>query len=164
MKNTHVIILRPQSDISVTDLGEPAVALTQDMVFINPDPVIDTVNNCISVTLTEEETLRFMAGIPVDIQQIWKTDNDEIVRFPVHQLSVEDTIIAEFDDEVEPEEPEVEPEETEEIVQDPEVEEEDDSEEPEYPLIWDDEDEDSEDEYDDLAYYQLYDEEVDPGE
>lgn len=157
--STTVIVLRPPSGLSVSELGEPAVGIIQDTIFLNPEVTVDTTNNCISVTLSEEDTLQLLPGIDVSIQQIWKTGNDEIVRFPIHILTVNDTLLAGFDDIVEPVEPE-EPETYEDVtVQVPDPEDEDELEEAERPIIWDEPEEESDVEVDeDFGEYQIFDE------
>lgn len=150
--STPTIRMRPlTNDILVSDLGTPAVAITQDMVYLNPDVTVDSVNNYISFKLTEDETMSLVPGMATYIQQIWKNEtNGDVVRFPIHELIVEDTLLSIFDEEgVEP------PEDTSEYldltIQVPAVEDEDDSEEPERPIIWDEEEEDSEVEIDEMA-------------
>lgn len=148
--STPTIRMRPlTNDISVADLGTPSVAITQDMVYLNPDVDVDTTNNYISFTLTEDETLQLVAGVSTSIQQIWKDSNDNIIRFPIHELLVEDTLIAGFDDTEDINPPEDSDTYEPEVGQIPEQDDEDPSEEPERPLIWDEEDEDSEAQVDD---------------
>jgi len=159
--STPTIKMRPlTNDILVSDLGTPAVAITQDMVYLNPEVTVNTTDNYISFTLTEEETLQLVPGVSTYIQQIWKDENTgNVIRFPLHELIVGDTLISAFDD-TEDNTPVEEPETfVDETVQIPEQEDEDDSEEPERPLIWDEEEEDSDVEVDgDFGEYQIYDE------
>lgn len=157
--STPTINMRPLNNILVSDLGEPAVAIVQDMVFINPDVTVDTANNCITFSLSEEDTMQLVAGIEANIQEIWKDQNDQIIRFPVHAIEIEDTLLARFDD-VASEDPIDDPGTfVDEEIQIPDPEDEDELEEPERPLIWDEEEEDSDVEVDeDFGEYQIYDE------
>lgn len=95
--STPTITFRPTNGMKVSDLGTPKVAIVQNLVYIEPETVtVDGASNSISVKLTEEDTLRLVPGVETNAQQVWKTEAGDIVRFPVHKLTVAETLMQEF--------------------------------------------------------------------
>lgn len=106
--STPTIRLKPLGGFKVSDLGSPKVAMTQELVFYSVDEedlVIDAASNTLTFKLPYEESLRFVPGIPVQIQQVWQDDDGNTVVFPVHDLDVLPTVI-QIEDDVEVEEDE----------------------------------------------------------
>lgn len=113
--STPTIRMRPTNGMNVADLGEPTVAIAQEIAYIEKtgeDVVVDTSANAITVTLTEADTLSLAANAETRIQQVWKTANDEVVRFPEHALTVASTLVESVLETPEPpeDEPDYEPE------------------------------------------------------
>ena len=90
--STPTIKLRPTNGMSVSDLGTPKVAIVQDLVLISPDVTVNSAGNYITVKLSEEETMRLVPGVKTRIQQVW-VNGDDVMRFPVHELTVAETIL-----------------------------------------------------------------------
>lgn len=90
--STPTIKLTPTNGMSVSDLGTPKVAIVQDLVLISPEPTVSAVDNTVSVSLTEEETMRLVPGVVTKIQQVWENDGN-VIRFPVHEITVAETIL-----------------------------------------------------------------------
>lgn len=86
--STPTIKFKPTNGMRVSDLGTPSVAIVQQLVFLTPEVTVDTEDNSISVTLTEEESLMLVPGVETKIQQAWLLDDGSNIRFPVKQLEV----------------------------------------------------------------------------
>lgn len=95
--STPTIYIRPVNGMQVSDLGEPAVAISQDVAFLTPEVTVDSANNRLIVALTESETLSLTEDVDTFIQAVYKTQSGDIYRFPIHKLSVASTLIEEFD-------------------------------------------------------------------
>lgn len=91
--STPTIRFRPTNGMNVSDLGTPTIAIAQDMVFLTPEAHVDVEDNSVYVTLTEEESLRLVAGAPCKVQEAWLLDDGRNVRFPIKELQVEETLI-----------------------------------------------------------------------
>lgn len=91
--STPTLKFTPTNGMKVSDLGTPTIAIAQELVFLTPEPTVDTENNCVYVTLTEEESLKLVAGVECKVQEAWLLDNGKNVRFPVKTLQVAETLI-----------------------------------------------------------------------
>ena len=91
--STATLKFTPTNGMSVSDLGTPTVAIVQQLVFLTPDVTVDTDHNCITVTLTEEESLQLVPGVETKVQQAWLLQDGSNIRFPVHKLTVEETLL-----------------------------------------------------------------------
>lgn len=91
--STPTLRFRPTNGMNVSDLGTPVVALAQELVYMELDPSVDPDDNSISVTLTEEQTLRLVAGVETKVQQAWVLPGGGNVRFPVKKIEVAESLI-----------------------------------------------------------------------
>ena len=92
--STCRIIFKPLDGINVSDLGEPSIAISQELAFLTPDPVVDTENNRVYADLTEEETLTLVDGAETKAQIAYvDTEAESVIRFPVHDIRVESTLM-----------------------------------------------------------------------
>lgn len=129
--STPTIRFYPQDGLRVENLGEPVVAISQELVTLtfenNVDGeedrvTIDTANNCIAVSLTETESIQLADGVATYAQVTWyqyaeQSDPEadpvisDVLKFPQHQItilpSILDLILPE-DEEVPEEDPEEE--------------------------------------------------------
>lgn len=90
--STPTIKLKPTNGMNVSSLGTPTVAIVQDLVLLTPEPTILAEDNAVSITLSEEETMRLVPGVVTKIQQVWHREGS-VVRFPVHEVTVAETIL-----------------------------------------------------------------------
>ena len=95
--STPTIKFKPLNGASVSELGTPAIAIAQELVYLNPEVTINADDNSISAKLTEEETLSMVKGVPTSAKQIWLQNNGGVVRYPVHKLTVAETVMEEFE-------------------------------------------------------------------
>lgn len=137
--STPTLKFTPQGGISVSSLGEPTIAIRQDMVFIELVPTVNTSGNYITATLTEEQTLQLVPGAETQVQAVWKDSSDNVYRFPVHSIEVIDTVIDAFGVAVAPAEVVIDDMTTEEIS-DPAIPEEDDEIINTPPVMWNQDD------------------------
>lgn len=107
--STPTIRFRPLGDVDVTTLGEPVVAISQELVTLTFENnvedeedrvVIDTSSNSISVTLTQEESIQLADGTPTIAQVTWYkysmsvVDEEEVytvtdvIKFPQHDITI----------------------------------------------------------------------------
>lgn len=93
--STPTIYISPSNGMSVSDLGEPTVAISQDIAFLTPDVEVDTTNNRLIVSLDEEDTLSLTEGVETYIQAVYEGTNGNIIRFPMHPVTVVGTLIEE---------------------------------------------------------------------
>ena len=101
--STCRIKFRPLGDISVSDLGEPTIAIYQENNFLTPDNVVvDTENNCIYADLTEEDTILLSDGLETLCQAVYVDTNDNVIRFPTHTLDVRRTLLWRLTEETTP--------------------------------------------------------------
>ena len=94
--STPTLVFKPDNGMHVSDLGTPTVAVAQAVTFISyegDDIVIDTENNAIRVKMSEQDTLSLVPGVPTQVQQIWTTDESQVIRFPLHELTVMETLV-----------------------------------------------------------------------
>lgn len=92
--STCRIKFRPLGGVSVSDLGEPTIAIYQDNNFITPENVVvDTENNCVYADLAEEDTIMLSDGLETLCQAAYVDDNGEVIRFPTHTLDVRRTLL-----------------------------------------------------------------------
>lgn len=106
--STPTITMRPPTGMNVSNMGTPKIVITQELVYLEPTVTVNSAANSISCKLTEEQSLQLVAGAATEVQQMWKSGTGDILRFPVHNISVERSIAEEFDP-VYPPEPEPEP-------------------------------------------------------
>lgn len=96
--STPTVRFYPQG-ISVTDasLGDPTVAIEQELAFLVFDGervAADSSRNCISVTLTEDETLQLADGVATTAQlSFTNVEAETVVKFPTHDLTVLPSIL-----------------------------------------------------------------------
>ena len=70
---------------------------------MTPDPVVDTENNRVYADLTEEETLTLVDGAETKAQIAYvDTEAESVIRFPVHDIRVESTLMWTLMEEEEP--------------------------------------------------------------
>lgn len=87
----------PQGGINVADLGDPVVAIKQELTFISKDAVVDVENNRVYVDLTEEDTIQLVENVETKVQVVYLNDDSETVyRFPIHNLIITDTLFERF--------------------------------------------------------------------
>lgn len=101
--STPTIKFKPLNNVKVSDLGTPTIAIVQELVYLSPEVVVDAEDNSISAKLTEEESLQLVEGVETSAQQVWKQESGNIIRYPVHQLSVAETIMEEVEPQPAPE-------------------------------------------------------------
>lgn len=95
----------PKGGLSVTSLGTPYVSLVQDLVLVDlsADAVVDSTNNCVTVTLDAMESARLVPGAKSYAQVVWVPDeeNEEAITFPPHEFEVLDSpMVVTFEEEV----------------------------------------------------------------
>lgn len=92
--STCRIVFKPLGGINVSELGEPSIAISQELAFLTPDPVVDTENNRVYADLTEEETLTLVDGAETKAQIAYvDTEAETVIRFPIHDIRVEPTLM-----------------------------------------------------------------------
>lgn len=113
--STATIRFSPLGGLKVSELGEPIVAISQELVTLTFENgvedeedrvVIDTTNNRISVTLTEEESIQLADGVPTTAQVTWYqydesegSDEDadpvitDVLKFPEHSITILPSIL-----------------------------------------------------------------------
>lgn len=91
--STPTLRFKPTNGMHVSDLGTPTVAIVQAMVYLEPEVTVDTTNNCITVHLSEDDTLQLVPGARTRAQQMWVTSSDEVIRFPEHEIEVKSTLV-----------------------------------------------------------------------
>lgn len=105
--------------VHVSELGTPTLAISQELVYLEPPVTVDDENNCVEATLSESDTLQLVANSEARLQMVWTDESTQtVIRFPVHQIQVlesvsegslsenieEDVIVPEEDEEITPEE------------------------------------------------------------
>ena len=104
------LIFRPEGGLNVNDLGTPSIAVEQELTFLTPEVIVDVPNNRIYADLTEEDTIQLVEGLTTRVQAVFTDDETEAVyRFPIHQVTVIETLFGQFFPEEEEEEQEEEP-------------------------------------------------------
>ena len=97
--STPVIRFRPINGVSVADpsLGTPTIAISQeDLSFFyeGEQLTIDAVNNTVSTTLPEADTIRLVDGVPAYGQLIFSNETtSNVVKFPIHELTVLQSLV-----------------------------------------------------------------------
>lgn len=92
--STPTIRFKPLNGIKVTDtsLGTPTVIISQEEVFLDFEAdriILDGTANTASVELEEDETILLVNGVPALAQLSFANgDTGEVVRFPIHELTV----------------------------------------------------------------------------
>ena len=92
--------------MSLASLGEPHVAISQELAFVTPsdDQIsVDEQNRCVNVDLTEADTMALAENVRTQCQIafVYEDDNVEpgeepiqkVTRFPVHEISVATTLM-----------------------------------------------------------------------
>ena len=104
------LIFKPEGGLHVDELGEPAIAIQQELTFLTPDVVVDSANNRIYADLKEEDTIQLVEGLETKVQAVFtdETTND-VYRFPIHQVNVTETLFGELFEEEEVEQTAEEP-------------------------------------------------------
>lgn len=93
--STPTIYISPTNGMQVSDLGEPTIAISQDIAFLTPDVTVDTANNRLVVTLTEDDTLSLTEGVETYLQAVYEVGDGTIIRFPMHPVTVVGTLMEE---------------------------------------------------------------------
>ena len=111
--STPTFKFTPTGGLSVFDLGEPVIAISQELATLTFENdvegeedriTIDPSTNTISVTLTEEESIQFADGVETYAQVTWYqydegTDPEDdititdIIKFPQHSVTVLPSIL-----------------------------------------------------------------------
>ena len=112
--STPTIRFRPLGNVDVTTLGEPVVAISQELVTLTfennvedeEDRVdIDASSNSISVTLTQDESIQLADGMPTIAQVTWYkysvsvVDGEDVytvtdvIKFPQHDITILPSIL-----------------------------------------------------------------------
>lgn len=98
--STPTIRMSPLNGMNVSELGTPTIAISQELVYLDPEVEVDTENNRVSVTLTEQESLQLVAGVETRVQMMWANNEDgTVIRFPVHEVVVMESVTEELLDE-----------------------------------------------------------------
>lgn len=101
--STPVIKFKVLNDVTVSELGTPSIAIAQELVYLTPEVTVNAADNSITAKLTEDETLSLVEGVETSVQEIWQQADGTIIRYPVHALTVAETIMEEVNPEPEPE-------------------------------------------------------------
>ena len=107
--STPTIRFKPLDNISVTDasLGEPSIVISQYDTFLSYDGEnisVDGSSNTVSAKMSELDTLRLVDDTPALAQLIFSNETTgEVVRFPVVELTVLQTLADSVLDPVSPE-------------------------------------------------------------
>lgn len=91
--STPTLRFKPTNGMHVSDLGTPTVAIVQAMVYLEPEVTVDATNNCITVHLSEDDTLQLVPGARTRAQQMWVSNTGNVVRFPEHEIEVASTLV-----------------------------------------------------------------------
>lgn len=117
--STPVIRVTPLNGVNVSELGTPKLAISQELVYLEPPVTVDLENNCIEAALSEADTLQLVANSEARMQMVWTDEQTQnVIRFPVHLVQIlesvtegvlsdnieEDVIVPEEDEEITPEE------------------------------------------------------------
>lgn len=78
----------PGSSTSISSMGDWVVGISQNLVYLKPETEVS--GGSVSVTLSEEDTLKLAAGT-MQVQALC-VNGDEVLRLAVHDVTVEDTI------------------------------------------------------------------------
>lgn len=90
------------SSVTADDLGDPHVAIAQNITLIEPNAYAgeDANGEYVSFTITEEESLRLVSGQNAFFQITWKktttinnTTTTNIVKGAMHRFWVSDSLI-----------------------------------------------------------------------
>ena len=106
--STPILRFKPLGGISVSDptLGDPTIAVSQldvNIIYDGEDITVDANDNSVWVQMTETETLRLVDGTPVQAQLSFaNTDTEQVVRFPIIDLTVLPTIADSLLENIEP--------------------------------------------------------------
>lgn len=95
--STCRISFTPLGGLDVTQLGTPAIAISQELTLLTPEVVVDAENNRIYSDLKEEDTIQLVEGVETRAQAMFADEGGQSVyRFPVHPITVESTLVAEL--------------------------------------------------------------------
>ncbi len=94
--STPLIKVYFKTDLHVSDLGTPSIAISQDLVLLTPEVNIATDEGgpFVYCTLTEEESLLLTANRNAQVQLTW-VNGSSVVKGDVHQMFVNPTLIEE---------------------------------------------------------------------
>lgn len=94
--STPLIKVYFQTDVAISDLGTPSIAISQDLVLLQPDVSLASDENgpFLYCTLTEEESLLLTAGLSAQVQVTWANGN-QVIKGGMHKMMVEATLIEE---------------------------------------------------------------------
>ena len=89
--------------VDISDLGDPTVTITQELVFLELATEVDTDENCLLAYLDYADSLLLVPGVKASIQAVYTDesgDTPKVVPFSVHELDVYQTHVEfEFDEE-----------------------------------------------------------------
>lgn len=91
--STPTIYISPSNGMNVNELGEPYVSISQDLTYIPLDVEKDVANNRLVCTLSEEDSLELVEGVDTYIQAVYDFGDGNVVRFPIHRLTVLPTLM-----------------------------------------------------------------------
>lgn len=85
------------TDVDLTTLGDPAVAISQEYVFLTFEDdqiTVDNANHCVYVDMSEAETMALAENAETKCQMAFSDpETERVVRFPVHTISVQATLM-----------------------------------------------------------------------
>lgn len=85
------------NDVDLDDLGQPDVAIAQDIAYISPENdqiTVDKANRCVYVDLTEDDTMALAENTATRCQLVFaNSDTNQVIRFPIHNLTVASTLL-----------------------------------------------------------------------
>ena len=89
----------PRNGLRVIAMGTPSIGIRQDNVFLIPSVTIDNAKNRIYADLTEADTIQLVENVQTQAQAVFTNDETEVVyRFPIHELTVEESVFENFYD------------------------------------------------------------------
>ncbi len=87
-----------KTDVEVEDLGTPSIAISQNLILIEPETFIaqDDVGPFVYCDLTEAESLSLVAGTFAQVQVTWSKDA-QVIKGRAHKLKIEPSLIEEVE-------------------------------------------------------------------
>lgn len=80
-------------NVDVANLGEPVIAISQELAYLSPDAVVDTENNCVYADLSESDTIQLVDDAETKCQCAFQKEDGTTYRFPVHNITVSGTLM-----------------------------------------------------------------------
>lgn len=84
-------------DVDIASLGQPDVAIAQDIAYVTPENdriTLDIPNRCVYADLNEYDTMALAENTKTQCQLVfYNVDTEQVTRFPMHELTVAGTLM-----------------------------------------------------------------------